>query len=82
MQNFKKIISLYYHIQMGCTGGGWGGGHAMSLLSPEGRAGSHRILYRPAVVLGLKGLPTERRAKCYPGAPQGTRLDTEKTVVL
>ena len=47
---------------MGCTGGGWGVGHAISLLSPEGRAGSHGILSRPAVVLGLKGRPTERRA--------------------
>lgn len=62
MQTFKKIISFYYHIRMGCTDGGWGGGHAMSLLSLEGTAGSHGILSRPAVVLGLKGCPTERRA--------------------
>lgn len=62
MQTFKKIISFYYHIRMGCTDGGWGGGHAMSLLSLEGTAGSHGILSRPAVVLELKGCPTERRA--------------------
>ena len=72
------MIPFYSHIQKyyGSTRGDQAMEHL--LLFPEVTAGSHRVLSRPAAILGLKRQPTARQVSRDPRGPGGTDLTLQK----
>lgn len=56
----------------------WGAGHVMSLLSPEGTAGSHRILSRPALFWDSKDTPQKDKPNVTQGHPREPTLTLKK----